>query len=337
MNTEVSRESGNQSQFDYEVTGWRIVAALVDFIPLAILFFVMAAVLGETDTEGSSFNANLDGWQAVHFLALTLVYYGLSEAITGTTLGKMLVGLKVVRLDGDRYGWQSALLRNVLRVVDGLPAFYLVGIVSIGVTTWKQRLGDLAAGTQVVRVVPGHEPFTGTSDMEAPAEPDVLSPTDASWKLSKVPGTALAILVVALISGRSIYASPSSAEGTPKPMPNDDELQRLTTSTLMELDRAVQAEDFTSFHKSLAEIWKAEITINELDTAFRSFIVDQASIGGIKDVSPVFDEPPAINKQDILALSGYFPTTPLRVMFELNYVYEDPDWKLIGIALNLAQ
>jgi uncharacterized RDD family membrane protein YckC len=56
-----------------------------------------------------------------------------------------------VKLDGGRYGWKAVLLRNVLRIVDGLPVLYIVGLVTVAVTQRNQRLGDLAAGTLVVR------------------------------------------------------------------------------------------------------------------------------------------------------------------------------------------
>ena len=43
------------------------------------------------------------------------------------------------------------MIRNLLRIVDGLPAFYIVGIVCIALTPNKQRVGDMAANTLVVK------------------------------------------------------------------------------------------------------------------------------------------------------------------------------------------
>lgn len=68
----------------------------------------------------------------------------------GATPGKKLVGLAVVHDDGTPVGWSGALLRNLLRVVDFLPAAYGFGLVTMLVHPEFKRLGDLAAGTVVV-------------------------------------------------------------------------------------------------------------------------------------------------------------------------------------------
>lgn len=68
----------------------------------------------------------------------------------GATPGKKLVGLAVVHDDGTPVGWSGALLRNLLRFADFLPAAYGVGLVTMLVHPQFKRLGDLAAGTVVV-------------------------------------------------------------------------------------------------------------------------------------------------------------------------------------------
>jgi uncharacterized RDD family membrane protein YckC len=73
------------------------------------------------------------------------------EGLIATTPGKLLMGLKVVKLNGERYDWRAVLLRNIIRIIDGAPILYIVGLISIAVTEKNQRLGDLAAGTVVVR------------------------------------------------------------------------------------------------------------------------------------------------------------------------------------------
>lgn len=133
-----------------DVTGRRIVAALIDFIPLIILFGLMAAAFGDVTSGDGEFSVNLTGVPFILFAVLSLGYYVVLEALTGRTLGKMVMGLEVVRLDGEPYELKACLIRNVLRIVDGLPVFYIVGLICVAVTSEKQRLGDLAAGTVVV-------------------------------------------------------------------------------------------------------------------------------------------------------------------------------------------
>ncbi len=70
---------------------------------------------------------------------------------SGRTPGKRWTGLRVVKKGGTPVGFVASALRNILRIVDSLPGFYLVGILSVLFTANNQRLGDLAAGTLVVR------------------------------------------------------------------------------------------------------------------------------------------------------------------------------------------
>lgn len=68
----------------------------------------------------------------------------------GVTPGKKALGLRVLHDDGTPVGWSASLIRNLLRFVDFLPLLYGFGLVSI---LWRadfKRLGDIAAGTQVV-------------------------------------------------------------------------------------------------------------------------------------------------------------------------------------------
>lgn len=139
----------------YNVTGIRIIAGLVDVVVLAAVFLLMAAAFGDfgntSNDESSSFRVSLTGGPFLLFLLISLAYFVLFEGLVAGTPGKLLLGLRVVKGDGSRCDWSNALVRNLVRLVDGLPAFYLVGLVSIAVTKKNQRLGNLAAGTLVVR------------------------------------------------------------------------------------------------------------------------------------------------------------------------------------------
>lgn len=72
----------------------------------------------------------------------------------GRTPGKQAMALQVLNDDGTPVTWTSSLLRNLLRFVDFLPAFYGVGLVTCCISRQFKRLGDLAAGTVVVYEIP---------------------------------------------------------------------------------------------------------------------------------------------------------------------------------------
>lgn len=133
--------------------GDRFLAVVLDSAILAAIFAVagmwVARRLGGATESGFS----LQGKPALMAMGVTLaagfVYLWLAEAVFGATLGKALMGIRVCRKDGRACGAGPALVRNLLRVIDGLGV-YLVGFVAALASKSRQRLGDMAAGTVVV-------------------------------------------------------------------------------------------------------------------------------------------------------------------------------------------
>ena len=130
----------------------RIGAGLVDLVVVVLIGVVFTVLFGETRSGGGSFSARLDGPAALAFFATALAYHGVLESISGQTVGKRLLGIRVVRaVDGSRASVGQVVARTVLRLVDGF-ALYLVGLITVLATGSKrQRLGDMAAGTTVTR------------------------------------------------------------------------------------------------------------------------------------------------------------------------------------------
>ena len=96
-------------------------------------------------------SASLGPLGTLLYLILAFAYFTLLEGNRGQTLGKMLLGIKVVREDnGEVPGLGAAAIRTVLRLIDGIFA-YLVGFIAIQISSKNQRLGDMAANTLVVR------------------------------------------------------------------------------------------------------------------------------------------------------------------------------------------
>lgn len=94
----------------------------------------------------------LEGGGFLVWLGLSLLYYFAFEPAGGRTLGKRALGLRVVSADGSRAGPGLVAIRTLLRIVDSLPFLYLLGfIVVLATGQRRQRLGDLASRTQVIR------------------------------------------------------------------------------------------------------------------------------------------------------------------------------------------
>jgi uncharacterized RDD family membrane protein YckC len=133
----------------------RFVAVLLDAVIVLFPVGIVVGLLsggGYTETGNGYANAGIDvsGKAAGIFLLLALSYYVFCEAATGATLGKRIVGIRVMGEDGERLTFRAAVIRNLLRLVDCL-FFYLVGAIFALTSQHGQRLGDRAAHTLVVR------------------------------------------------------------------------------------------------------------------------------------------------------------------------------------------
>ena len=151
--------SGPPVALEVHVTGRRILATIVDatviFVMYIVVGFLVAIPFGAAREGDGGVSFSLNGLPAlilfVLLLASVFLYYMLMEGYLGRTLGKMLLGIKVVREDNGRVpGPGAAALRTVLRIIDGLFS-YLVAFIAVLASQKNQRLGDMVANTLVVR------------------------------------------------------------------------------------------------------------------------------------------------------------------------------------------
>ena len=132
-------------------TGQRVGGLLLDGLLVLLPLFVVAAVLfGESESGGGGVSVSLSGWPFVATTLLTFVYFFALEALGGQTLGKKIVGTRVVSDRGSDLTTGQVLVRTVMRVVDGF-GFYVVGFIAVLASSKNQRVGDMAASTRVVR------------------------------------------------------------------------------------------------------------------------------------------------------------------------------------------
>jgi uncharacterized RDD family membrane protein YckC len=165
--------------------GSRLIAALLDLL-LKVALLVAVGVVTVWTSPGSGLL--VAAWSITFFL----VWFGydvLFELTSGgRTPGKRWTGLRVLATDGSSVGAGASVVRNLLRLVDAIPGAYLVGIVLVALTKHHQRVGDLVAGTLVVRERRdlGRSPRAGAS---AGGQPLGRTPADdelATWDVSAV-------------------------------------------------------------------------------------------------------------------------------------------------------
>jgi uncharacterized RDD family membrane protein YckC len=128
--------------------GSRFIAQSVDLLIKGALIVLIAVSLSALGLTGV----------AIMLPAFMLVLYAydvLFETFgNGRTPGKRAMRLRVVRTGGEPVDFMSSAIRNVLRLIDGIPTSYVPGMISILATKRNQRLGDLAAGTIVIHEDP---------------------------------------------------------------------------------------------------------------------------------------------------------------------------------------
>jgi uncharacterized RDD family membrane protein YckC len=138
--------------YNMATLGNRFVAFVLDTLFLFGIFIVVDAwaFMRWATVEGAELRLTAASLAVAGLLnALILFAYGwLLEAIFGATVGKAIVGIRVVRYT-ERHPLSALAIRNLLRIVDGL-GFYLVGALVAGCSGLKRRIGDLCAGTAVV-------------------------------------------------------------------------------------------------------------------------------------------------------------------------------------------
>lgn len=138
-------------EFDFVLAGLmsRFLAWLVDTLVSTTISLALLLILSVVIAAFPGFGS------ALTFVVWFLIDWGymiLLESIwSGQTVGKRAMGLRVMQESGVRVGFYQSLLRNLARPVDRLPLFYLVGGAAALFSERQQRLGDMLAGTIVVR------------------------------------------------------------------------------------------------------------------------------------------------------------------------------------------
>lgn len=174
---------------EYELAslGDRVVARIVDYL-IIIAYFVLIIILWD------NFNPiNKDATTWFFFLALLpVIFYDLLCEIffNGQSAGKKARSIKVISLDGEQPVLRQYILRCLFRIVDFTLTSNIAGVLSVGISPKHQRLGDMVAGTTVVktkmRTVIEDTLFT---PVEAPSYearyPEVIQLSDSDVQLLK--------------------------------------------------------------------------------------------------------------------------------------------------------
>ncbi len=135
----------------YVSVGRQFVAIFIDSIILGLAGFRWIDYQRVRTPDGiTHYSFNTHGGGLLATLVLMVVYFTLMEGTLGATVGKMVMGIRVVQEDGSKCTWQGAIVRNLVRVVEWFTG-YLLSAILVWSSKTRQRLGDRAGNTVVIR------------------------------------------------------------------------------------------------------------------------------------------------------------------------------------------
>lgn len=143
-------------EYELATLGERILAVIVDLVVVSIGYFLLALLITAAfDVQWSDFQLGIFGF--IVPLACFIIYNFLYELLShGQSLGKKALNIQVVRLDGEEPVPADYLLRALFYFVDLLTTIGLLGGLLISSTPRRQRLGDMTAGTAVIKMKPSN-------------------------------------------------------------------------------------------------------------------------------------------------------------------------------------
>ncbi len=173
--------------------GERILACLFDLLIMFVYIMLINWIVFQWFGLDNAIS-DLDGWSqnAVHLVFfLPVFFYTLffESICEGQTPGKMLLRIKVVKIDGYQASFGDYLVRWMSRVIDVFLFMGVVGIISIVATGKSQRFGDIAAGTSVItlknKVTIGQTILMEIDDEYRPVYPMVIKLSDNDARIIK--------------------------------------------------------------------------------------------------------------------------------------------------------
>ncbi len=161
--------------------GSRFIAILIDYLIWGVVFFVLGLAGAIIVPALHVFGKVSANWAVGIFVLIVFLmqwgYFALFEAFSnGRTPGKRVAKIRVIHQSGRGINFVESLARNLVRIIDYLPGFYAVGVVAIFVSRRHQRLGDMVAGTLVVRDREIDSPHWGGTDSRTITGP-AMTPT----------------------------------------------------------------------------------------------------------------------------------------------------------------
>ncbi|MFZ1799612.1 MAG: RDD family protein [Chitinophagaceae bacterium] len=178
-------------KLDYELAGLsdRIFARLLDYLCIAGYVILILAIIGFGNFD--SFLSN-NTWIFIIVLVIPVVFYHLicETMFNGQSVGKMALNIRVISLNGNQPALSQYLMRWLFRLVDFTLSGNLLAVIMVAASEKHQRLGDIVAGTVVIKTKPKtnitQTIYTPVAENNyIPVYPEVINLSDKDIQLVK--------------------------------------------------------------------------------------------------------------------------------------------------------
>jgi len=117
--------------------------------------------------------------------------------------------------------------------------------------------------------------------------------------------------------------------------PADAQLQALVKETMLDFNDAVKQGDFDDFYSKISKVWQKQTSADQLKSGFQEFIDGRANMDSIEDMDATLSERKVSTMAGykVLDVAGEYATSPSPSTFDLEYVAEGHDWKLLKIKI----
>ena len=117
--------------------------------------------------------------------------------------------------------------------------------------------------------------------------------------------------------------------------PSERALEALVKASLLSFNNANVTGNYTVFHTRLSKPFREQFSPERLGETFKDFREKHIDIDVIAAFAPSYQPAPLVDAEGKLLVKGYFPTEPVRVNFQLDFIPSDGEWKLIRINVKL--
>ena len=141
--------------------------------------------------------------------------------------------------------------------------------------------------------------------------------------------------IVRMLAVMALMLMAAAAQAQNK-VPSERALEALVKTTLLTFNDANVTGNYEVFHAKLSKPFREQFPVERLARRFQDFSKKHVDFDIIAALKPGYDPAPKVDDDGKLLVKGYFPTEPLQVYFNLEFIPSDGEWKLIGINVKVG-